>query len=55
MKEIVAVCPKCEYIMVYKNWFDWILHTPFHWFNKRKAKCTKCGEYSYMGKSFKKN
>ena len=41
---------KCGHIMTYKNWFDWILHTPFHWFGKRRAKCSKCGEVSYMGK-----
>ena len=48
MKEVKVICPKCDNIMTYKNWFSWILHTPFHWFGKRRAKCTKCGKVSYM-------
>ena len=50
MKIINIICPKCGNIMTYKNWFSWILHTPFHWFGKRRAKCTCCGEYSYMSR-----
>jgi hypothetical protein len=48
MKEVFVVCPKCNTIIVYKNWFDWVWRTPFHWFSKRRAKCTNCGEYFYM-------
>jgi ribosomal protein S27AE len=48
MKEIKIICPKCSNVIVYKNWFDWVLHTPFHWFNKRKTKCVRCGETSYI-------
>lgn len=48
MKEVKVICPKCGARMTYKNWFDWVLHTPFHWFGKRRAKCPHCGEYSYM-------
>ena len=48
MKEVKVICPKCNNIMTYKNWFSWILHTPFHWFCKRKVKCTKCGKVCYM-------
>lgn len=48
MKEVKVICPKCNNIMTYKNWFSWVLHTPFHWFGKRRAKCTYCGEYHYM-------
>ena len=50
MKEVKVVCAKCGNVMTYKNWFSWILHTPFHWFDKRRAKCTRCGERSYMGR-----
>ena len=53
MKEVKVICPKCGNIMTYKNWFSWIWHTPFHWFGKRRAKCTNCGKHSYMGR--KKN
>ena len=38
MKEVKVICPKCNNIMTYNNWFDWVLHTPFHWFGKRRAK-----------------
>lgn len=47
MKEIRVTCPKCGNIMTYKNWFSWIWHTPFHWFGKRRAKCSDCGERFY--------
>lgn len=48
MKEVKVICPKCGILITYKNWFDWVLHTPFHLFCKRRAKCPSCGEYSYM-------
>jgi hypothetical protein len=48
MKEVNLICPKCGYWMTYKNYFDWILHTPFHWFCKRLTKCDHCGRKSYM-------
>lgn len=48
MKEIKVICPKCYAEITYKNWFSWILHTPFHWFRKRKIKCPFCGERSYV-------
>lgn len=50
MKEVKVTCPKCGVLITYKNWFDWVWHTPFHWFCKRRAKCPNCGEYSYMGR-----
>lgn len=50
MKQIKVICPKCGNHMIYKNWFSWIWHTPFHWFGKRMAKCDNCGTYSYMGR-----
>ena len=50
MKEVKVICPKCGNQMIYKNWFSWILHTPFHWFGKRRTKCTNCGKSSYMGR-----
>lgn len=49
-KEVKVICPKCGNEMTYKNYWSWIWHTPFHWFGKRKAKCTKCGEVLYMGR-----
>lgn len=51
MKKVTVICPKCGHHITYKNWFSWILLTPFHWFGKRMGKCTKCGEYSYMGRT----
>lgn len=48
MKEVKVICPKCGNKMTYKNYWSWILHTPFHWFGKRRTKCTNCGETSYM-------
>ena len=50
MKKVYVICPKCGVRMIYKNYWDWILHTPFHWFGKRRAKCTCCGERSYMAR-----
>lgn len=50
MKEVKVICPKCGNCMIYKNWFDWILHTPFHWFGRRRIKCSLCGEYSYTAR-----
>ena len=47
MKEINVVCPNCGLRMTYKNWFSWVLHTPFHWFGKRRSKCTGCGSRFY--------
>ena len=47
-KQVKVVCPKCGNIMTYKNWFSWILHTPFHWFGKRRVKCNVCGQVSYI-------
>ena len=51
MKEVKVTCPKCGNVMTYKNWLSWVLHTPFHWFGKRRGKCKKCGEVSYMGRT----
>ena len=48
MKAIKVICPKCGNQMVYKNWFSWILHTPFHWFGKRRIKCSYCKKRSYV-------
>jgi uncharacterized OB-fold protein len=50
MKRIVLKCPKCGQVQSYKNWFIWVLNTPFHWFGKRYTKCRGCGEYSFMKK-----
>lgn len=48
MKEVKVICPKCRDTIYYKNWFDWIWHTPFHWFTKRRVKCPYCDEVSYI-------
>ena len=48
MKEVKLTCPKCGNRITYKNWFSWILHTPFHWFRKRRTKCGNCGNVSYI-------
>lgn len=50
MKEVKVICPKCGNQITYKNWFGWVLHTPFHWFGKRRTKCANCGAASYVGK-----
>ena len=52
MKEVRVICPKCGNQMTYKNYWNWIWHTPFHWFGKRRAKCSNCGETSYMKKAY---
>lgn len=49
MKEVKVICPKCGNRMIYKNWFSWVWHTPFHRFGKRRTRCTKCGEVHYIG------
>ena len=48
MKEVKVICPKCGNCMTYKNWLSWILHTPFHWFGKRRVKCAVCEMRAYM-------
>lgn len=50
MKEVKVTCPNCGNQMTFKNYISWILHTPFHWFGKRRVKCTNCGTYSYIGR-----
>lgn len=50
MKEVKVVCPRCLYIMTYKNYWHWVWHTPFHWFGKRRTKCDNCGKVSYIGR-----
>ena len=47
-KTVKVICPKCGTRMIYKNYWSWVWHTPFHWFGKRRTKCSNCGEYSYM-------
>ena len=49
-KEILIICPECKTTIKFKNWFDWILHTPFHWFRKRKVKCPECGARGYVAR-----
>lgn len=48
MKTIKLQCPKCGHHFEYKNYFDWLFRTPFHWFGKRLTKCPYCKEKSYM-------
>lgn len=48
MKPVYVRCPKCGVKNYFKSWFDWVLHTPFHWFGKRLTKCHLCGKKSYM-------
>jgi ribosomal protein L33 len=48
MKRIMVYCPNCKQCTIYKNWFVWILRTPFHWFGKRKFKCSNCGKSTYV-------
>ena len=48
MKKIKVICPHCGQAMYYNNWFDWVLSNPFHWFGKRRVKCSNCGKRSYM-------
>lgn len=54
MKEVKVICPKCGHCMTYKNYWIWILHTPFHWFGKRRVVCTNCGICSYMARECNK-
>lgn len=48
MKKIKLICPNCGKENFYRNWFEWVLHTPFHWFGKRKTKCPWCGKSNYV-------
>ena len=48
MKQIKTRCPKCGALNFYKNYFVWILKTPFQWFGKRYAKCNSCWQSSFM-------
>lgn len=43
----VVICPWCNHPKVYRSWFDWILHTPFHFFSKRRVICDKCNRAFY--------
>lgn len=45
---VKVICPKCGARMLYKNWFSWVWHNPFHWFGKRRTQCSNCYEYSWM-------
>lgn len=54
MYKVNVVCPLCGHVMTYEHYWSWVWHTPFHWFGKRRAKCTNCGKYSYMARERKK-
>ena len=48
METVYLRCPKCNKKIQYKNWFDWMLHSPMHWFSKRYTKCHCCNKWSWM-------
>lgn len=48
MKKIMATCPHCKTIIMFHNWFHWIIYNPFHWFRKRRIKCPCCEKRSYV-------
>ena len=48
MKEVKVICPKCGNEMTYKNYWSWVWHNQFHYFGKRRTKCTSCGEISWV-------
>jgi DNA-directed RNA polymerase subunit RPC12/RpoP len=50
MRKVGVICPECGHTIIYKNWFIWVLRNPFHWFNKRKVKCPKCGHKAYLAR-----
>lgn len=54
MKKILVTCPNCKCKIEFKNWFVWIFYTPFHWFGKRKVKCSLCGCKNYVKKEIEK-
>lgn len=43
MKKIVIECPKCHTESIYRNYWEWVWHNPFHYFGKRKTICPMCG------------
>ena len=45
---IELICPKCKKKVIFKNYFAWIIRTPFHYFGSRKTKCPYCKEISWM-------
>ena len=50
MKEVKVICPKCGHCTIFENYWTWIWYTPFHWFRKRRMKCSYCGEKSYVAR-----
>ena len=48
MKAVNVICPKCNGVMTFKNWFSWIWNTPFHWFGKRRTVCAYCGVTNWI-------
>lgn len=50
MKLVKLICPKCGHVFYFKNYWSWVLHSPFHFFAKRLTKCRFCEEKSWMKK-----
>lgn len=63
MKETKVACPKCGKDTTFKNYWIWILKTPFHWLwwdksskricDYRYTKCSHCGIKSWIKKVIK--
>lgn len=50
MEEVKVICPFCGQVIVYKNYWDWVLHSPCHWIGKRMSRCPKCRRFSYKAR-----
>ena len=45
---VILKCPKCECGFHYNNYWQWILHSPMHWFGRRYTQCPWCSKKSWM-------
>ena len=48
MKLVKLECPNCKTKIFYKNYWSWVLHSPFHTFTKRYTWCPACGRGGWM-------
>lgn len=48
MIRVVFKCPKCGSRFHIDGYWNWIFHSPFHWFGKRLTRCEYCEEKSWL-------
>lgn len=47
-KTYMTLCPRCNHIVTYKNWFEWITYVRFQNLKERKFLCKYCGKKSLI-------